>query len=404
MIRRSGRVFPALTILASIALLAGGCRDDLASPTKGFLEVDAGGVGNVEVLVDGVSQGIDPGRIGPIPAGTYLVAARREGFVASPAGAMEVEVLPAQTARPRFTLVAVEFGAVAVSASDEITGAVIDGAEIFRREGDDFVATGLVTPAILADLPVGPVEVLVRSADHADGRKAVSIAAADTAQASVELGPLRKVLAEMFTYVGCPNCPEAADSLQSLQVTRPGRVFVVEWHTWAGRPFYDPRWVEREAAYGGGQFWPAVVLQGGYADDPALLIGSQTAELLQYRIRADSYLAECEGDCDYALVADGTERPGAWDLTARVKWRGGAPRSDLALRFVLVEREAPAGSVFFHDVPRNLAERAVSFTSPGEVLEFEASLTIDPAWSHLDYVVYLQSDATLEILAVDGTS
>jgi hypothetical protein len=393
----------AVAALAGLAALAAGCRDEFAPPTQGFIEVDTGGLGGVEVFLDGESRGFDVGTIGPIGEGVYVVSAVRDGFATEPAGGVEVSVRPAVTVRARFTLTAVEFGAVLVTSSDELTGSAVTGAEILRREGADFAPTGLVTPAVIAGLPLGPVEVLVRGADYADASVTVAVASGDTTDAAVELAPPRKVLAEMFTYVGCPNCPESADSLQSLQATLPGRVLVIEWHTWASRPLYDPRWVDREAAYGGGAAWPTVVLQGGYADAEPLLIGSQDAELLQYRIRADAYLAECEGDCDYALAADGSESGGVFDLTARVKWRHGPARGALAVRFVLVEREVRLGNVFFDDVPRDYAEQAVSFGAAGEVRELTVSLPVDPLWGDLDYVVYLQSDASLEILAVDGT-
>ncbi len=405
------RFLPGLAVVAWIGLLAGGCQDDLTSPTKGFLDVDTEGLENVEVFLDGESRGLDPGMIGPVLAGPYLVSVRRDGFVSTPAGAVPIEVQPAQTARVRFTLRAVEFGNVAVSAVDELTGDEITGAEILRKEGGSFVGTGLVTPAVLQDLAVGPLEVLVRDADRADGTRAVTVVNGETVNADVELGPLRKSLAEMFTYITCPNCPEAADSLQSLQATRSGRVFVIEWHTLENLPLFDERWLPRHDMYEVGVRWPGVVLQGGYADDPPLLVGSQAATLLEYRARADSYLAECEGDCDYALVAQGVEDASAVHLKAFVKWRQGAPRGGLTLRFVLVQREVHLGSRLFHDVPRNYHEQAVSFATPGEIQEFEVSLPIDPSWGHdpgqgdhLDHVVYLQSDTTLEILAVDGTS
>ena len=63
-----------LTGLAA-AVLSAGCQDELASPTKGFIEVDTGGVSNVQVFLDGVPRGVDVGTIGPIDAGTYHVVA-----------------------------------------------------------------------------------------------------------------------------------------------------------------------------------------------------------------------------------------------------------------------------------------------------------------------------------------
>ena len=133
-------------------------------------------------------------------------------------------------------------------------------------------------------------------------------------------------------------------------------------------------------------------------------LGSQTSNLLEYRRRADAYLAECEAGCDYALASDAVQRPGWMDLEAWVKWRAGAPRGSLVLRFVVMQREVVIGPKIFDDVPRNYAEQPVSFGTPGEIQHFSVSLPVNPVWGDLDHVIYLQSDASLEILAVDGTS
>jgi hypothetical protein len=400
MIRTRVRVLPGL----AAALLSAGCQDELASPTKGFLDVDTGGVEGVEVFLDGQSVGMVSGSpLGPIAIGDHRVAVARECYE-SVLGEQWVTVHPAGTSVVEFVLVPREFGSAGISAADELTGEEIPGATILRKVGDQFVDTGLTTPATLEGLPCGPTTFLIRSDGYADRQVDTRIDTGVVTAVRGELGPPRKVLAEMFTYVTCPNCPEAADSLQALQATRPGRVLVVEWHTLAPLPLYDPRWVERESTYGGGAAWPSVVLQGGYADTPALLVGSQTSNLLEYRTRADAYLAECEGDCDYTLASSAVQHPGAVDLEAWVKWRGGAPRGSLVLRFVVVQREVVLGPRLFHDVPRNYAEQAVSFGAPGEILRFSVSLPVNPLWGELDHLVYLQSDASLEILAVDGTS
>jgi hypothetical protein len=400
MIRTRVRFLPVL----AAALLSAGCQDELASPTKGFIEIDAGGVEGVEVFLDGESAGLLSGSpLGPLAIGDHRVAVARECYE-SILGEQLVTVQPAGTSVVEFVLVPRAFGSAEISATDELTGEDVLGAKILKEAGGQFVDTGLTTPATLAGLPCGPTTFLIRSDDHADRQVDTRIDTGVVTAVRSELAPFRKVLAEMFTYVTCPNCPEAADTLQAIQATRPGRMFVVEWHTLAPLPLYDPRWVERESTYGGGAAWPSTVLQGGYADTPPLLVGSQTSNLLAYRTRTDAYLAECEGDCDYALASRAVHRPGTLDLEAWVKWRAGAPRGSLVLRFVAVQREVVLGPRLFHDVPRNYAEQAVSFAAPGEIQRFSVSLPVNPAWGDLDHVIYLQSDASLEILALDGTS
>jgi hypothetical protein len=407
--------------LASAGLVAfAGCRDEIAAPTMGFIEIDTGGVEGVEVFVDGESLGTLTGApVGPVDEGDHSVAVARECYE-SVLGEQAVTVRPAETSALEFVLVPREFGSVAITTSDELREFEVTGAQILREVGGEFTNTGLTTPATIDDLPCGNETFLIRMNGYPDRPITVAVDTGVLTEVHAELGPRRKVLAEMFTYQTCPNCPESSDALKEIREDDPDRFFVIEWHTWDFTHFnlFDPRWKAREEAYTGGipLSYPGVVIQGGYADDPRMLDGSRPSEPVQYRQRADYYLAECDTDCHdragcdecvYALIAEGSVTPGTTDLMAWLKWRGGSAPGDLKLRFVLIENEVSAlgiGSPFYY-VPRNYHEEAVSFTSPGEILEIHTSLSVDPSWdvSHMGYVVYLQSDATLEVLAIDGT-
>ena len=396
------------SLLALFALLLAlpGCFEEIPDPTQGFLEVATGGVADVEVLVDGVSQGVTS-RVGPLEAGTYAVSVRRAGYEVVPAE-QAVEVRPARTARAEFNMTLVFTGAASVEATDELRGTDVAGAEILVDTGSGLVPTGLVTPAVVPGLPPGTVRIVARKTGFEEPLpRTVEIAVAETADVTVALGPPRAVLLEMFTYIICSGCPDAAAKLDEMHRAAPGRVHVIEWHTYPNPslPLVDPRWqARRNAIYGGGTACPATVIQGGAADDPVVIIGSEPSALDEFERRADAALAACTNDCALALVVDGTIGATAADLTARLKWRSGALPGDLRLRAVLIENHVVAGGFqpYYDFVAREIHEEAVTFAAPGEILERSFAIPVNGAWSveELGVIAFVQSDATREILAV----
>jgi hypothetical protein len=390
--------------------LLAGCFDELPDPTQGFVEVDAGGVPGVDVFLDGVSQGSTL-TLGPIAAGVHRVRLERAGYEIVPAE-REVTVQAARTVRAEFALTLAFTGAVRVEAEDEVRGTPITAGEILvDTGGGTFEPTGLAPPAVVAGLPPGTARFTVRAGGFAEGSPVVAtVVVADTAAAVVRLGPHRALLAEMFTYQLCPNCPEAAAKLEEIHAAHPGRFFVIEWHVWNSPAFvlFDPRWPAREAYYGGGSAvgHPSVVIQGGADDDPVLLVGSLPSELLLYDTRTDEELSRCGNDCALALVVDGAIGASSADATVRVLWRGGTLPSDLRLRCVLIEDDvqAPGNQPSFGFVARDLQEQVIGFTVPGDVLERSFSLPVEAGWDvdQLEVVAFVQAQASREVLAVGG--
>jgi hypothetical protein len=411
------RRLPRALLVLSVALAAG-CRDDLAPPTLGRLDVRIQGAANVDVYVDGELVARDPSNpLGPLTAGTHVVSARRECFATLPAAEVVIEVVPGEVATVDFVLEAREFGSALVSAVDELTTAPVAGAEILvETSAGVFEPTGRTTPAVVDDLPCGPARFVLRMPGYED--TAPIEADIDTGletPVGAVLGPVHGVLAEMTTYVVCPNCPPSVDELQALEAAHPEDLWVVEWHTLANLPLYDARWKAREAYYTGGAVlgWPMLVVQGDYAN---LLVGSQTGNLTQYSVQVGAALAECAAECPYALSTEELRDAVSSRVTARVKWRGGGSSGGLTLRFLLVEEEveAPGNDCPFQSVPRAYHEEPLVFSAPGEILVREVVFPVDAAWlaagsavcpataDDLHRVVWLQSDATKRILAVHG--
>ncbi len=412
--RRTGRpVAMFAAVLVALLGVAAGCKDELAAPTQGFIAVETGGVSEVTVYLDGEAYGVDVDRVGPLDAGTYLVRVERDGFGVDPAAGVTVAVAPATTASARFTLVAEEFGDVRIRAEDELTATEILGAAILQDDGTGtFVSTGTVTGQVLADLPIGSATFLVRM-DGFEDSAPFTIDILDDTEVSrdVVLGPLHAVLGEMFTYLTCPNCPDAAEALKNQHEGRHGRAFVIEWHTIAPLPMYDARWVAREAFYedlAGAPLavYPSTLFQG----ELPWIEGGGAADTSQYAGRYEEELAVCGGACPVAMsgeaVIPGSGGVASADVTGNVKWRGGTIPGDLVLRVVLLGNGIPFLGIEFDFVAHDLVEIPISFSSPGEVVPFTAELsTPSPTYTVSDWswVAFVQSDATGEVLAVCGT-
>ncbi len=399
------KAFRASAFLAALGMAS--CFDELPDPSQGFVEVSAGDVTGVEVLVDGVSQGTAL-RVGPFDAGLYRVSVRRAGYEIVPAE-RDVEVQAGRTARAEFTLTLAFTGAARIEAVDEVRGGGVVGAEVLADRGSgSFDPTGVTTPGVVAGLAPGTVRFILRRSGYQDSDPVVAdVVVADTTDAiTAVLGPPRAVLAEMFTWVVCPNCPPSAAKLKSLREAAPGRVFVLEWHIVNGLPLYNPNAPIRAAYYGSGTIGPATVFQGGFGDDPAVLIGSQVAQLAEYEARTTRHLAECGNDCPVALVVDGEIAAAGVEATVRGLWRGGALPGSLMLRAVLIENDvqAPGNQPYFSFVVRDVRAEAVSWTAAGEVVVRSVSIPVNPAWDadQLELVAFVQSDATREVLAVGG--
>jgi hypothetical protein len=390
------------------ATLVAGCRDEIAAPTAGRIALAIVGASDVDVYVDGRFEGTDPdGLLGPYPEGMHVVSVERECFETLPAREVEVMVRPGAIAAAEFSLEAREFGAVEVRAFDELSGLEIVGAEILRKvQQGTFVSTGLTTPATMDALPCG-TQLLVRKApDYADSKaREVDIDTQATIHADFALGPPPAALAEMFTYVICPNCPQAAAELADIEAAHPREVYLIEWHTWPGLPLYTAEGDSTEDRYLGGATpgWPLVIFQGDAAN---YLLGSQSATLAEYWNRVNAVRQACRNDCPIILGTESAIGGGRADVTARAKVRSGTVPGAVTLRWVLVEDRvvAPGNQPHFDAVPRAVHEEPVSLVT-GQVLERSYGIPLDPSWNeaNLRWVVFLQEDSARRVLAVHGS-
>jgi len=404
-----------VALVLALAPLAG-CKDRIADPTQGFIEVRTGDVSGTEVFVNGESRGT-AGRIGPLDAGTYTVSVVRECYHVAPFS-RDVEVRPGRTTSAEFALELGDAGSIHAAALDEILGTAVNGAQILLDTGGGLQPTGVVTPGTLDRVPCGDVRVALRAAGYADSDPVtVTVIPFETAEVDVELGPPRAVLAEMFTYVYCPNCPRAAEELKGIQQADPSRFYVVEWHRTASLPLYDARWNERESFYGTVSGWPAVVIHGGSdpSHDPEVMIGSDASELAAYHTRAEDYAGLCDNDCPVALKVTGSISASGADATVHVLYRGGPLPAGLVLTILLTENHvlAPGNQPEGFDyVARDIFRSSVSFPTAGETSVFTHSFPVPtggtppgtPAGNpeNLHITAWIQSDASHEVLAVGG--
>ncbi|HMB71464.1 MAG TPA: hypothetical protein VKU85_19300 [bacterium] len=407
-IRRGGRNGLIIAATAVLAASFGGCRDDITAPTQGRIALAIVGAADVDVYVDGEFVGTDPDTLEALPEGTYLLSAVRDCYETLPAREVTIAVRAGEIANAQFTMEAREFGDVQVRAFDELSGQEIVGAEILREaQSGNLVPTGLATPATVPDLPCGVRLQVRRSPEYADSdSRVIDIDTGGTVLADFTLGPPSAALAEMFTYVICPNCPQAAAELAAIEAAYPHEVYLIEWHTWSSLPLYTVEGEQREEYYLGSvqPGWPLVVFQG---DGANWLVGSQTGTLAQYWDRVNAIRQACSNDCPVILGTESAIGGGRADVTARAKVRSGAVPGGVTLRWVLVEDDviAPGNQPDFDAVPRAVHEQAAALAPSGQVAEWSHGVDLDPSWveANLRWVVFLQSDADQAVLAVHGS-
>ena len=409
----NGKTLGAALVLAVVVALAGGCKDEIAPPTQGFIGVDAGDVADADVFLDDVFQGTGVTELGPMEAGPHRVRVERACYGNLDDAEKTVEVVPAEITHASWALDPQAFGQISFAAADEFDGTAV-AARIQRETAPDvWTDTGQITPATLT-VPCGTFRYRLASPDparYADSAPVAATIEEDTGQLDLVL-PMRvprAVLGEMFTYFTCAGCPNAAAELSEMHVDNPGRFFLVEWHSQLPLPLSDPRWRARE------QFYvtynppkPAVAHQGGYLDDPVLLIGSEAAQRAEYHERFGRYLASCANDCPLALRVEAANR---LQPKVRVLWRGGSLPSPLRLHVVLIEHHVESGGnqPWFDFVARDLYEADLTFSNVGEVLDFPASFSLGAGWDpdQLNVVAFVQEMTGTgrgEILATAGTA
>ena len=418
--RRGGSAAAVAGILVTLALAVGiGCRDDIAAPTQGFIDVFTDGVGDVQVFVDDELVGTGVERVGPVDSGTYRVRVEKEYYLVEPVEGVDVTVVPAEAVSAAFDLELNAPGSATLTAVDEFTGEDIAGAAIWMvGAGGQLENTQRVTPATIENLPPGPVEFAFRKDGYAENPTfTVQIPVLENVAASDVLGPAPAVLAEMFTFVTCANCEYPAEELHDQFLARNGRLFVVEWHIVSVQWMYNLNAPLRQTFYqtlGSDVFSaPTTVFQGTL---PWREGGDDSDFIPYYTDRIDVELSVCEGDCPVAITASGTITPAGDDdaaatVVTKLKWRGGSLPGELRLRSVLLGNDIHAGGKVFHFAAHDVDVQVVSFSAPGEILEFSADLDAvteivapprDWTVGEWSWVVYLQSDSTGEVLAVTG--
>lgn len=225
---------PGAAALVLLMLLAASCGREAPTFEPGSLTVESTPAG-AAILLDGGDTGeVTPHTFAPLDAGLYQVAVALEGWVASPEGET-VDLKPLDERTVAFTL--------------SQTGLVITSEPAGARIIIDGTDTGQVTPATVAGLEPGEVEVAleldtyhafpaVYTATVTDGE--VTELPADT----FTLRSRRTVMLEGFANIDCGPCPQLTDNLLAL-TSQPGygpdRVlfleFAVNWPN-GQDPFY----------------------------------------------------------------------------------------------------------------------------------------------------------------------
>lgn len=209
-------------LLLAALLLAAGCGREAPTFEPGRLTVESAPAG-AAILIDGQDTGeITPHTFAPLDAGLYQVSVVLDGWVASPEGET-VDLKPLDDRTVAFTL--------------SQTGLVITSEPAGARILIDGRDTGQVTPATVAGLEPGAVEVALEldtfhvfpagyTATVTDGE------VTELPAGTFTLRSRRTVMLEGFANIDCGPCPQLTDNLLAL-TSQPGygpdRVLFVEF-------------------------------------------------------------------------------------------------------------------------------------------------------------------------------
>ena len=216
------------------------------------------------------------------------------------------------------------------------------GAAIYL-DGDD---TGQVTPDTLRDVPNGTHVVTVRLTGFVSlpDSAVVEVGGGELSQVSFIMmllaGSSKVVLVEHFTSVYCEPCPEANEIINGILDTYgPEQVLGIEYHPWAGDPFYDAAPDEnilRSTFYSVSSV-PKMFLDGITSPQPS--DSAAIAGAIEGRLNTAAPVA---------ITVTDTAVGQSWSGTAELVGLSNTTATDLRGYFVILEREvnyaAPPGT------------------------------------------------------------
>jgi len=249
------RARAAAFLLAAAVLLGTACKDEIAPPTQGTVEIRLtsavpGGYEGTRIY-EGDELLVEVGEHDAyeirLPAGVHHLRAVRDCAQILPAETLEVVVAPGRGTTATWS---VALG-TSLTVRSNVAGASI------RLDGVD---TGKITPHVFGCLPPGETRVGVELLGTAAVDDSTVIVDEGAVTVDFELEPLaqpRTALLEIYTATYCPNCgpaDAAAESLWTRTVPDPGLggFIGVQVHTrWQGRDsLATPTTLARNAWYG----------------------------------------------------------------------------------------------------------------------------------------------------------
>lgn len=208
----------------------------------------------------------------------------------------------------------------------------------------------------------------------------------------------RAVLAEFFSGLGCPNCPNARDGLR-VMLREFGRDSLCVLAYFDGpHPLSTDESDDRLEWYMGSDVTPplpTVAFDGDWVDrvtgaqDSTSAASEYREEIEARRLIGSPVTVELDGD-----VASG-------DVTATVRVRDPIAGGSNVLRIAVIEDRVLFHSEYEMFVVRDiLEEEALIVAAVGDSAVVERSFTIDGGWNtdNMDVIAFVQNDATKEIL------
>ena len=203
----------------------------------------------------------------------------------------------------------------------------------------------------------------------------------------------RTVLAELFTATWCPPCSRADPAADRLAEEEGlDKLALLQYHT---TDKYGTAETRARANYYGVSSIPNMWWDGTLNDVGA---GSVNDTYNRYK---RSFEKRSKIPSPVTIELSGKLEGEDGSLDAKVEAKADISLSQLKLRFVLAENKVDEYNHVVRDI---LPDESVSLSKIGDKAEVHRDFTLKPEWdiSNMECVVFLQSDATKEVLGAKG--
>ena len=227
--------------------------------------------------------------------------------------------------------------------------------------------------------------------------------------ALVNLSAKTPVLVELFTSQGCPTCPAADRVLEELAVNQPvdgAEIITLAWHVnlwdsfnWKDE-FSSPAFTQRQVIYSRVLYIPEIYTPQMFVDGTIYFIGSKAD-------KAEKAVSQASKTAKPAINLALKDEKLSIDIPNLSKHETATvyiavTEDDLTRK---MERGNNAGKTLKHSSVARSLQAVGTIDARSQKFKADTYIQIQPDWNkeNLNYIVFIQENATRKILAVEKT-